>query len=41
MQGLSSRYDSVRTIMDVLLPFVQNMPAPTGKVVGKSLINLI
>jgi hypothetical protein len=34
MQGLSSRYDSVRTIMDLLLPFVKNMPTPTGKVVG-------
>jgi hypothetical protein len=34
MQGLSSRYDSVRTIMDLLLPFVRNMPTPTGKVVG-------
>jgi hypothetical protein len=34
MQGLSSRYDSVRMIMDLLLPFVKNMPTPTGKVVG-------
>ena len=37
MQGLSSRYDSVRALMDVLLPFVKNMPAPTGKVLGMSL----
>ena len=37
MQGLSSRYDSVRALMDVLLPFVKNMPAPTGKVLGMAL----
>jgi hypothetical protein len=37
MQGLSSRQDSARVLMDLLVPFVRKMPAPSGKVLGMAL----
>jgi hypothetical protein len=37
MQGLSSRQDSARILMDLLVPFVRKMPAPSGKVLGMAL----
>ena len=33
-KGLSARQDSVRGIMELLVPFVKSMPAPNGKVLG-------
>jgi hypothetical protein len=37
LQGLSSRHDSVRMLMDMLVPFVRIMPPPSGKVLGMAL----
>jgi hypothetical protein len=37
MQGLNPRYDSVRILMDILCPFVRNMPSPSGKILGMAL----